>query len=308
MANHVTNIIKVIGNDEDIQELKTFIKPTRELPKGEEENTIIDFERIIPMPADLKIESGSSTDNGIAVIMFRERGVASKLAEQLNWPWVKAEGITTVEALADYLVKKDRANLVNGRKAVENMDKYGSKDWYDWSCKHWGTKWGAYSQMESDDTIEFSTAWSAPIPVIKELSRLFPKVKIKLRFADEDFGSNCGEITFSKGTIIKQNIPESGSPEAYLLAGDVQGMELDSYFDYIGQAEDEEYVFNVLTALRCKHEMSKIVESAITSDNVTVEFLLLIKKFLLGIEAFELIPAVDIRINELILEAEEDNR
>ena len=36
------------------------------------------------------------------------------------------------------------------------------------------------------------TAWSAPIPVIKKLSEMYPNIELTLEFADEDLGQNCG--------------------------------------------------------------------------------------------------------------------
>lgn len=74
-------------------------------------------------------------------------------------------------------------------------------DWFTWRNKYWGTKWDAYESYSviSDDnlTLVFNTAWSAPIPIINELSLL--GYDFELRYADEDLGNNCGIIEHEKG-------------------------------------------------------------------------------------------------------------
>ena len=70
---------------------------------------------------------------------------------------------------------------------------------YHWCMENWGTKWNAVDAFLSNIEYNFDTAWSAPIPVIQKLSRLFPNNTFTLIWADEDAGENCGEIRFIKG-------------------------------------------------------------------------------------------------------------
>ena len=53
------------------------------------------------------------------------------------------------------------------------------KNWYEWNCQHWGTKWNANSttQWIDDDSvpihgISFLTAWSPPTPILERLHKL----------------------------------------------------------------------------------------------------------------------------------------
>lgn len=73
-------------------------------------------------------------------------------------------------------------------------------DWYRWRNKYWGTKWGAYDCYsiigKSYVTFVFSTAWSMAYPVIQRLALL--GYEFELRYADEDWGSNCGRLTYSR--------------------------------------------------------------------------------------------------------------
>lgn len=74
----------------------------------------------------------------------------------------------------------------------------------------WGTKWNACSvgtewtwhsidEEYSDAEISFETAWSPPIPVIDELLKLFPELKIELRYyecgmAYQGIKNNSGDV------------------------------------------------------------------------------------------------------------------
>lgn len=85
-----------------------------------------------------------------------------------------------------------------------NFAKYGSKDWYDWNNRNWGSKWGDcdtyLSGAEGDSQIEFgfTSAWSPPIEGIAHITTLFPNLKFALAYHEEgmDF---YGLATFEDG-------------------------------------------------------------------------------------------------------------
>ena len=291
MPNHVTNIISFKGSAKDVEDLRNAIKGID--TDGEEQ--AIDFSKIIPMPPELMITSGSNVDYGLAVILFRERGDDSKLKPVLAYPWVKAENITNAEQLANYLVEEGRADLAQGKQALENLDKHGFKDWYSWSIANWGTKWNAYSISEADDCIMFDTAWSTPLPVIEELSSMFPNVEITLEFADEDFGHNCGQIVFLYGDNIKENIPKGGSAEAYVLAAKINDMGLEHIFYNIGYSEDETFLNEVFIAMFLKFSPKEVVDEVEFSDDIEFSdtFFSVLKQTLIDQEEYELIGLLD---------------
>jgi hypothetical protein len=110
-------------------------------------------------------------------------------------------------------------HIYQGDLGEEERKKYGKNNWYDWSYTNWGTKWNAYDMDKIDDySMQFSTAWSMPDPVIKALSRLFPEIVVKIKWADEDIGCNCGEIHYRRGKPILTSIPDDQSKEAYELS------------------------------------------------------------------------------------------
>lgn len=98
-------------------------------------------------------------------------------------------------------------------KVIKSMlDKNGLVDFckiIDPAKKYWGTKRNAYGQNAKDNTptkLIFQTAWKHPIPIIKTLSEKFPEHEIKVNFADEDIGKNCGYYTIKNGFFIEKNI------------------------------------------------------------------------------------------------------
>jgi hypothetical protein len=218
---------------------------------------------------------------------------------------VKAEGITTPEELANYLVEKGSADLKEGRMALENQKKHGHKDWYSWSNANWGTKWNAYSQQEQGlNKIEFQTAWSTPLPVIEKLSEMFPEVQITLRFADEDFGHNCGEIIFKDNVVISEYTPDGGSSEALMLAGDVQGYGLDTYFECYGETENSKFALDLIQGLSEKYPLKEVFEAIIGCECISKTFLNVSMEVALGMEEYEMIPKIKEKLKELQEEGE----
>jgi hypothetical protein len=79
--------------------------------------------------------------------------------------------------------EKDAALQIKQQK---NVNKYGSKDWYDWCVNNWGTKWDVNNTLgetdsnvvkKSDDgksvTLGFSTAWSPPTSFYATIADMF---------------------------------------------------------------------------------------------------------------------------------------
>ena len=68
----------------------------------------------------------------------------------------------------------------------------------------------------------FSTAWSAPHPVVEALSKKFPDVSFHHEWADEDIGYNCGSMDYRNGEVVSAFEPES-MKEAIAFANRVWG-------------------------------------------------------------------------------------
>lgn len=99
--------------------------------------------------------------------------------------------------------------------AEENIKLYGSKDWYDWANKHWGTKWNASDvTVIYDDTspmmpghrtvrMEFETAWAPPMPVYSVLAKQFPNTNIYVTYNEPGVGFS-GWALYKGGELFKE--------------------------------------------------------------------------------------------------------
>lgn len=88
---------------------------------------------------------------------------------------------------------------MNSESHIEEVEGRPWFDWYTFHNKYWGTKWNAYDGYtkigKTQITLVFSTAWSFPTPIARQLTKL--GYDLELRFADEDMGSNCGIFTYN---------------------------------------------------------------------------------------------------------------
>lgn len=77
----------------------------------------------------------------------------------------------------------------------KNIDKYGYKDWYDWCCDKWGSKWGDYDtiyleEMETPNlrAYRYTTAWSPITEAIRKFARKFPNLVFINTFEEGGMG------------------------------------------------------------------------------------------------------------------------
>lgn len=196
MPNHVSNVITMEG----ITKLPLF---------GEDKETggkYFDFNKLIPMPESLNIESGSRTDRAIVYYLTNRCTIPLECLDKdareiiygtvtniLSKNWAQTVFIRTFEWAYKARPYEQDKLYSGGEKYVNNYKNYGATTWYDWCREHWGTKWNACDcEIVDADTIKFQTAWSAPIPVIDKLAEMYPEAHIEHWWADENTGSNTG--------------------------------------------------------------------------------------------------------------------
>ena len=81
---------------------------------------------------------------------------------------------------------------------LKELAEIGYKDWYEWCCDNWGTKWDACSSkivFEDDHqlTLYFETAWAPPEPVAKVFREKYPDIETDF-FYKEPGMRLCGWI------------------------------------------------------------------------------------------------------------------
>lgn len=185
MPNHVTNRIS---------------KTVADLLRNEDGE--VDFNSIIPMPESLsspdpqQLESRAKAALGLYVMPSGEQSGLAELTDRME--------IMNTAKLMFKPLEKDQIDLLI--QAITNIRDHGFAYWHPWACHHWGTKWGVYNVEEKGDFVTFDTAWSHPQPVFLKLSELNPDLTIKVEYADEDTGSNCGTIIYRAGSVVSEEI------------------------------------------------------------------------------------------------------
>lgn len=229
---------------------------------NEQEEEYVDFNKIIPMPKTLNITSGGNDRGAMQYALLKmDTSQLKQTIEKLKGTSTSFYGnyfekiysckkytLEELEKVAKEFEEKlnsgkqDRFNEVDykelgvnnledlGNVYINNILQYGADSWYDWCCENWGTKWNASDTYIIDDNeIEFSTAWSCPVNIFKELSKQFSGVEIVVDFADEDIGSNCGKITFLNGEIEEYIVGDTD------FALEVWGYDKEEYYEMINE-------------------------------------------------------------------------
>ena len=153
MPNWCQNEVSVYANDKGKAE--AFVDFVRD---GE---NYFSFDRVIPMPEELKGTSSPST-------------------------------IVTQEEYDSWV---DDTNYGIGKPITQEMSdrfkkEYGYDNWYDWTNTNWGTKWDTdCEEVEIHDDglvrYNFDTAWGPPEPIYDVLKELFPKLEISWFYREE---------------------------------------------------------------------------------------------------------------------------
>jgi|AntRauMFilla1563_2_1112583.scaffolds.fasta_scaffold01064_10 hypothetical protein len=210
MPNYITNILTLKGSDEKIKEVVESIQS---------EERVIDFNKIIELPDELKGTSAPTT-----IISQKKYDEQESLDNPKN-PFM-SRGIT----------KKMSKDLIV---------RFGADNWYDWCILNWGVKWNASEcVMVENGKYEFITAWSTPFMLFIKASVKFPEVEIEVQYADEDLGYNVGTYNIKNGECIKQFDPVGGSYEAFDMSVRLNG-DLDCYifsdliYDIVDNADGE---------------------------------------------------------------------
>lgn len=229
------NWVKVIVVAKDFDEMVKHLVND----KGE-----VDFNKLIPMPEDLRIDSGSSSYNVPNEAKIYNKNANIDLLEKLLQKHFKADlsqqefvdiaykdyDLTSeIRKAKQWTMTSDEKQIKNYLASYYNYRKYGYKDWYDWSVYTWGCKWNASSTVYDPErqVLEFETPWSLPDPVFLELAKYTP---VRVLYADEDIGNNCGMIDFYLG---RNRCPKYSVlfDESIELANDVWGYSSMGYYD-----------------------------------------------------------------------------
>lgn len=141
MPNHVKNIITLKGSEKQIREMLETIK-NDDYGLG-----TVDFNKVIPMPESLNIESGSKSNAGIKAV---KEYLNSMLDEHKDKTGTYDDFFNDLRSHRnDISDEKEKEIWDIGVTAVENLHKYDAPTWYEWCINNWGTKWNSVSENGS---------------------------------------------------------------------------------------------------------------------------------------------------------------
>lgn len=130
-----------------------------------------------------------------------------------------------------------------------NIAKFGYKDWYDWNCANYGSKWSDFDGVFGEITptelnMTFMSAWSPIGQGIRNVSKQFPTLDFILTY-EEGGMAFCGGYAFRNGETIADIEGEYPS----MTEEQVENDEYDSFYDQVSVVLDmieqqcEEFLF-----------------------------------------------------------------
>ena len=189
MPNHARTRIVITGPLDQRTAVKNLLKG---------EDNPFDLNRVIPMPATLDVESGTTTDEAMALAAHvdklepwqRPLGFGSVTLESYRQKNARYDNFEDDDTLATAMMRQQPGLLELGRQVMLNIKAYGAPTWYEWRYAHWGTKWNTYDHEEVRETSRsltyvFCTAWGEPRPVFEQLKKMFPGLKFSIHVDGE---------------------------------------------------------------------------------------------------------------------------
>jgi hypothetical protein len=227
MPNNITNELTIDADRPEVNRILNSIK-SDEYGIGS-----IDFNKLIPMSAELAIESSSRSDNGLDIYTEFKKINPLITASWINTVSEEDEVGITRGLLRKYraVIKNDPERIALGEKCYNNIENHGAPSWYMWRIKNWGSKWNAYGFEDmapfdpDSNRICFYTAWSSVPQVIGKIAEMAPSAALTYRYADEDLGVNIGVLEYRNGKLDREYHPDVMSKEAYKLAADIIGID-----------------------------------------------------------------------------------
>jgi hypothetical protein len=194
MPNWVDIKFTVKGTPE---QLRGFMDAVATLPSEAEKTQIpFDFNRFIPMPESLSVESSSVAEDAYAAFYGNPQDALASRSNRTK--------AASIEALQQALLTTHPNARELADRYHHNIENYGHFTWYSWCNENWGTKWNACDPSVSlkDDHVEvfFQTAWGFPEVVMAKMVAQFPELEFT-GTADEEGGHFYLDFTTFDGRL-----------------------------------------------------------------------------------------------------------
>ena len=141
------------------------------------------------------IEKSKLPDDFIGIVL-------NAYTEQFN----KLPAITSISDALRVAQSVFRPDFIQAKAAVKLKRKYGYASWYEWAMAHWDSKWPDECELEQieDDCLVYkiTTPYNEPMPALKTISKLFPKLHFSCSATYETGGYS--DIDIRNGKILKR--------------------------------------------------------------------------------------------------------
>lgn len=209
MSNNVTNRVRIGGPTIDVEGfIAAHMRPTKH-------GRHLDFNTVIPQPADLNPESSSIAEDGALLLVLRNLNSVGGLLGRAGPVDLGVAVGWSDGSLDRWRERMDQLGPQWREVAAAwlmSVAKYGYGSWYEWCSENWGTKWNSYSSSDTliaDATGErsilvlvFDTANASPVPIFEKLSEIWPTLLIGVMAFDEGWNFACrGGFLAGKGEL-----------------------------------------------------------------------------------------------------------
>jgi len=118
--------------------------------------------------------------------------------------------------------------------------------WFNWCCKHWGTKWSPSEPaldltLNGDLIVNCQTAWYAPHPFLAYLTIKYPDLCIRNEYEEESY-AKVGVAEYKGGVACNKYFEPHTQTFATLekLAEEYDWFDLETYMDMHEGEKDED--------------------------------------------------------------------
>ena len=169
MGSRSYNSLEIIGTDEQVNEVKNFLKG---VPDQSGDVMCIDFSQVIPVPEEFINQNSGSVRDYLYNTEDLTKNESPELGELQN-TFINSGnlGIPTVN-LIPILISKQYNNNIRRSQSTDDFT-----DYTDWRYSKWDSKYNAIDQqIVGENIISFTTINGTAELVIHKLSEIFPTV------------------------------------------------------------------------------------------------------------------------------------